>query len=346
MTQRRRPSGIVWVVTYTCPLRCVHCYTESGRRPAAHPGLPGLFAIADALIAMKPFEIALAGGEPLLTPGIYDVARRITAAGVDVSVWTSGWNTKPAMIEELITTFGPIHVSIDGSTAGVHDAIRGRRGSFDRALNTLRMLDEASRERVARGGDPVIFGVDYVVTRSNRHQVREFCAEILPRFPELSFLTYGAALPIGLASRTGFAEHELLDTDEAAAIVHESAIADLRSVTPPGVELLPQNGLSAHPQLAGGVPETTFMELEPDGSVRAMPIYEGTVGNILTEPGEVLWERALERRSDPFVLETFAAVRTMKDWAAAVRRIDHHFGTTEVRDRIDRRPEFLPLTPA
>jgi MoaA/NifB/PqqE/SkfB family radical SAM enzyme len=346
MTKRLGPRGIVWVVTYTCPLRCVHCYTESGRRPAAHPGRQGLFDIADQLIRMHPFEIALAGGEPLLVPGIYDVARRISAAGIDVSVWTSGWNTKPAMIHELISTFGPIHVSIDGSTAEVHDAIRGRRGSFDRALETLRLLDEASRERVARGGEPVIFGVDYVVTRGNYDQREDFVRRIAPRFPGLNFVTFESALPIGLASRDGFVQHELLSDDQAAAMASESAVAELAALAPAGVEISADDHRGAHPYLNGGNPETTFMELEPDGGVRAFPIYEGTVGNILTEPGEVLWQRALDRRLDPFVRETFAAVRTIEDWAVAVRRLDYHFGTDEVRARIDRRPEFLPLTPA
>jgi MoaA/NifB/PqqE/SkfB family radical SAM enzyme len=342
MTRKLGPSGIVWVVTYTCPLRCVHCYTESGRRPAAHPGPQGLFDIADSLIRMYPLEIALAGGEPLLVPGIYDVARRITAAGIDVSVWTSGWNIKPAMIDELISTFGPIHISIDGSTAGTHDAIRGRRGSFDRALEALRLLDEASRDRVARGGEPVIFGVDYVVTRSNYDQREDFVSRIASRFPGLSFIIFESALPIGLASRDGFVQHELPTDEQVAAMASESSVAELTALAPAGVELTTH----ARKGTLDEDPGTNFMELEPDGGVRAFAFYEGVVGNILTEPGEILWQRALARRLDPFVQEVFAAVRTNADWADAARRLDRHFGTDEVRARIDRRPEFLPLTPA
>ncbi len=30
------PVYVNWDLTYACPLRCIHCYSESGRRPS-HP---------------------------------------------------------------------------------------------------------------------------------------------------------------------------------------------------------------------------------------------------------------------------------------------------------------------
>jgi len=74
--------------------------------------------------------------------------------------------------------------------------------------------------------------------------------------------------------------------------------------------------------------------------VRAMCSYEGTVGSLLTESPVVLWERAVERLSDSFVIEALTPVRTTKDWAEATRRIDQHFGSPEVRARIARQPLY------
>ncbi|MGR6914363.1 hypothetical protein ACU635_08925 [[Actinomadura] parvosata] len=84
-----------------------------------------------------------------------------------------------------------------------------------------------------------------------------------------------------------------------------------------------------------------MLQVEPVGEVRAMPIYEGTVGSLLTEDAGTLCERVQERWSDPFVVEALSAVRSMKDWAEATRRIGYHFGTDEVRRRIDRRPAYI-----
>jgi hypothetical protein len=74
-----------------------------------------------------------------------------------------------------------------------------------------------------------------------------------------------------------------------------------------------------------------------------MPMYEGTVGSLLDEPAEELWARSVARWSDPFVTETLRGIQTMSDWAGAARRLDYHFGSAQVRNRIDRRPAFAGL---
>ncbi|WP_163511525.1 radical SAM protein [Fodinicola acaciae] len=329
--------GITWAVTFACPLRCVHCYTESGRRPARQLGPADMLRVTDALISMRPPEIAIAGGEPLLVKGIYDLARKITAAGISAAVWTSGWTFHQAMVDELVGSFTRVHVSLDGATAEVHDRIRARKGSYDKVMAALAMLDGAARHR------PVHFGFDCVVTRSNFDQLERFCAEVAPRFPRLGFISFGAALPIGLASRDSFAAHELLTDEQAEILVGDELRDRLRSIAPPTVHVATADHRSAHPYLSPQTPVPAFMEIEPDGGVRSFPYYEGIVGNILAEPGDVLWQKALARARDPFVLEAFSSVRTIRDWAAAVRRIDYHFGSAQVRARIDGRPEFSPV---
>ncbi|GAA0933631.1 hypothetical protein GCM10009554_19010 [Kribbella koreensis] len=336
-----QPSGIVWSVTYACPLRCVHCYTESGRRRSHQLDLPEMLAVADALIAMGPDEIAIAGGEPLLVRGIEQIGRRIRDAGISTSLWTSGWNLTAERIDALAASFAVIHVSVDGATAAVHDAIRGRKGSYDRALNALAILNDAATGRDA----PLLFGIDYVVTRSNLGQLEELCTRIPALYSELRFISLQAALPIGLASRLGFVEHELLTDEEVIAFAASERVAGLQALAPPTVRILANGHEGEHPYLNDQDPAITFLEVEPDGGVRGFPIYEGTVGNVRTEPGPVLWERALARRRDPFVRQAFATVRTSKDWAAAVRAMDQHFGTDEDRARFADRPVFLPFTP-
>ncbi|MEV4076657.1 hypothetical protein [Nonomuraea fuscirosea] len=39
-------------------------------------------------------------------------------------------------------------------------------------------------------------------------------------------------------------------------------------------------------------------------------------------------------------MEALSAIRSMEDWGQATQRIDYHFGTDEVRRRIDRRPAY------
>jgi hypothetical protein len=193
----------------------------------------------------------------------------------------------------------------------------------------------------------VTFGIDCAVMRSNLHQVEEFCAAVAPRFPHMRFLTFGAVAPSGLASRTGFTDHELLTDEELHALTGPEHAARLRSLAPSQVRVTTTDNrvLQMHPDMTRrfGFP---LMQVEPDGEVRAMPAYEGTVGNLLTEDPAVLWERAVARRRDPFVVETLSSVRSMRDWAEATRRIDYHFGSDEVRRRIDRRPAYPAPAPS
>lgn len=340
-----RPLEIIWDITYACPLRCFHCYSESGRRPSRQLGRRDMLRVADRIIAMRPYGISLAGGEPLLVDGVFEVAERMVDAGIKVALFTGGWSVRPAMVDDIVRHFFRVSVSLDGATAEVHDRIRGRRGSFDRAMATLQLLEEKIGRLRRDGGDPPSFGIDCVLVRSNFHQADDFCTRIAPRFTELSFVSLGAVVPEGLASRPGVAEHELL-TDEQVGLLGSAAFAErLRSLAPPSVQVTATDNLALqmHPDRIRRGQFFPALQVEPDGAARAMPAYEGTVGNLLTDPPAELWRRAVERWHDPFVVDTLTPVRTMRQWAEATRRIDRHFASEADRARLERRPDFLPV---
>jgi hypothetical protein len=337
------PKTIIWDITYACPLRCAHCYSESGRRPSRQLGHDDMVRVTDALISMRPNAIVLGGGEPLVVPGVFEITERISRAGIRAVVYTSGWPFQPTTAMALARTCTRVNVSVDGATAEVHDRIRGRAGSFHRAMSALAQLNEVAWERRMNGEEPLRFGIDATIVRSSFGQLDEFCTDIAPRFPELGFIWFAAALPSGLASRESFADQELLTDAEINRLVSVEQLTRLRSRTPKSVRVdVTENPLLPyHPAAVAQGRTSPPMQVEPDGEVRGILIYEGTVGNVLTEPPAVLWERAMARWRDPVVIEAMSTVRTMKDWAAAARRIDHHFGSDADRARIERRPAYL-----
>ncbi|MFE4924329.1 radical SAM protein [Streptomyces sp. NPDC056661] len=337
-----RPSIAIWDITYACPLRCTHCYSESGRRPKRQLGPDGLLRVADALTSLRPHEVALAGGEPMLVPGLLDAAARISEAGIPVSIYTSGWTLRREHLEDLARVFSRIHVSVDGATPSVHDGIRRRAGSYERAARALTLLDHAAEQRRTDGKTPLLFGVDWVAVRSNFDQMERMCTEFVPRFPHLAFIGFGATVPSGLASRQSFAEQELLSDAQASLLRHPDFTRRLRSLVPASVRLSTTDNrmLQMRPDQVERGEILAGMQVEPDGEVRAMPIYEGTVGNLLTEDPAELWRKAVARWSHPVVMQALTGAYTMQEWAQAVRRIDYHFGSEEVRARIDGRPAF------
>lgn len=336
------PRDVVWDITYACPLRCVHCYSESGRRPSRQLRGADLVRVADALISLRPRAVVFAGGEPLSVPEIFDVARRLRRAGVQAHLYTSGWSLPPATVEQLVDVMARITVSLDGAVAATHDRIRGRAGSFDRALAALARLDEEIGRRRSAGAAAPALGVDFVVVRSNYGEPADFCSRVASRFPNLDSVFFGAVLPIGLASRPGFAAHEVLDEEQAERLRDGSLQRELQRLSPTVRVRTSDNGtLQMHPdRLAAG--EIPAMQVEPDGRVRAMPVYEGTVGSLLEEDPLVLWERAVRRWSDPWLTDLLRSVSTPAGWADAARRIDLRFGSEADRARIRARPPYLP----
>ncbi|GAA0366302.1 radical SAM protein [Streptomyces blastmyceticus] len=343
------PEVIVWDTTYACPLRCSHCYSESGRRPTRQLHPPDMLRVTDALISLGPRVVALSGGEPLVVRGIFEVAERLRRAGVKTSVNTSGWVMSRSVAERLAEAFDEVIVSLDGATAEVHDRIRGRAGSFGRVMTALGMLDDVARRRRAEGARRLRFGIDCVVIRSNIGQLERFATDIARRFPELHTLAFNAAVPEGLAGRPEFCRYELLDHDMVVRMAGEEQLRRLRELAPPTVTVFTTDNfhLAMNPQRVAQRTDTRLMQVEPDGEVRGIPAYEGTVGSLLDVPAKELWERTLARLDDPFVIETLSAVHTVEDWAEAARRMDHHFASPEDRARIARRtvrldpPEFL-----
>ncbi|MFC0598216.1 radical SAM protein [Streptomyces palmae] len=339
---RNGPAQIVWDITYTCPLRCVHCYSESGRRPARQLDLDGMLRVADGLIELGPDSIALAGGEPLLVKGVFDVAERLARAGIEVILYTSGWSLQPWMTEPIARLFSRVSVSVDGGTPLTHDTIRGRAGSYDRALRALGLLHEEARQRRGTRQADLWLGIDYVVVRANYPQMDRLCTTVAERFPELGFVFFGAAVPAGLASRAGFQRHELVSDAQARELAEGELAARLQTLVPDTLAVrTTDNAFLWMYEVAiaegGGF---HALQVEPDGAVRAMPIYEGTVGSLLTDPPAELWRRAVARWSDPYVVETLAPVRTMAGWAEATRALDLRFAAPEDLARIERRPAY------
>lgn len=326
---------VVWDVTYACPLRCAHCYSESGRRPARVLDTAGMWEVVSAILAAGPDRVSFGGGEPLLVPWWSEAAAALEQAGVPVTVFTSGWLMDVETAVRLADCSSGVAISIDGAWPEVHDQIRGRPGSFERAMRSLEVLDRVKRQRQAAGDRAFQFGLEYTVTRTGRNGLDQFVREMAARFPTLDTIRFGGVIPEGLAQEERFEAAELLaepmlqelldsaDALAAAAVNGVSvSVSDARSFLP-GSALVEEDGGLAH--------------LEPDGQLRACTNFEAKVGNVREEPLTALWERALAWRNDPFVVEQILSIHTLEDWARVTRVLDRQYGSAADQLRIARR---------
>ncbi|MEU2957154.1 radical SAM protein [Streptomyces xanthochromogenes] len=327
----------VWDLTYACPLRCLHCLSESGRRPASMLGREDALKVADVIVAARPKRLSIGGGEPLLAPWWEEATRRLTTGGVPTTIFTSGWLMNDAIAQRLSDSVTGVAVSVDGAAEEVHDLIRGRAGSFRKSMASLEHLNRMKRERRERGESCYRLGVEYTVTRSGWEGKERFVEEITTRFPEVDYITFGAVIPEGLAQEEEFASRELLSDEQLVALSESEAVLAAHAKSDAEVSVtdarlfLPSSPLSFEGE--------TIAHIEASGQLRAVTNYEAKVGSVLEEPLADLWSRALDWRNDPFVAQQRNAIRSLDDWAQVTRVLDRRYGSAADKLRIERRSE-------
>ncbi|MDX2565241.1 radical SAM protein [Streptomyces sp. TX20-6-3] len=335
-----KPTDVVWDLTYTCPLRCSHCYSESGRRPNRQLPFEDMLEVAYRICDLKPSSISLSGGEPLSVRRIVDIADIFSEAGISVHLYTSGWSWGAATLEKISEVVTKLSVSIDGAVEATHDRIRGRRGSFRRALAMLEEIDchrELDRTTFS-------FGVDYVVTRSNFEEVPQFIPGVMRRFKNIGYVNFNAVMPSGLANRDSYARAELLTAEQLRKLADPSFRSSVVEQSPSGLSVNISDNLMLmmRPDLVEKGWAFMGMHVEPDGKVRAIPIYEGTVGSLLDSSPLEIWRKSVARWSDPDVVDLLSTATYGLSWATAAREIDKRFASPDDRNRISNRPLYDP----
>lgn len=190
-----RPIGAKLELTYHCNLRCSFCYTDSPRRTLARTAELAddeWRGIVDQVIEMGVIEAVVTGGEPLLRRDLtLEVVERLTGAGIMTVLNTNGWFVDEAVADRVAAAGARAHISIDGASAELHDASRGVRGSWRRAVEAADML-------LSRG---VRVQVVHVVTPRNEATLGDLLEQMRRLGPSSVRITPVGR--IGAASRGG-----------------------------------------------------------------------------------------------------------------------------------------------
>ena len=163
------PTFVQLRVTNLCNLRCKMCgqwgdtgiYRADGFSASATDGekerqrireligakrqlsLPDYVRLLDEIAPAQPI-ISLFGGEPFLYPEIMSLIREVKARGLTCTIITNGWRLEEHARELVEVGMDSIAVSIDGPPE-VHNRIRGKADSFDRAAAGVRAVADWRR---------------------------------------------------------------------------------------------------------------------------------------------------------------------------------------------------------
>jgi mycofactocin radical SAM maturase len=161
------PICLTWELTYACNLACVHCLSSSGRRDPRELTTSECMALIEELQRLQVFYVNIGGGEPTVRGDFWELVEYATAHQVGVKFSTNGSRITPEVAERLAASdYVDVQVSIDGASAEINDAVRGR-GSYATARRAMERLASAG----FRG-----FKLSVVITRQNAGQLNEFKA--------------------------------------------------------------------------------------------------------------------------------------------------------------------------
>ncbi|PYQ43029.1 MAG: radical SAM/SPASM domain-containing protein, partial [Acidobacteria bacterium] len=139
----KNPLLVYWEMTQACGLACKHCRAEA--MPTANPlelsteqskrFLKQLVGFGDPLP-----HLILTGGDPLSRKDIYELIDYANGLGLEVSITPSA---TPELTNDAITKLKEhgiqsLGLSLDGSCAEKHDAIRAVPGTFEHTMEAAR----------------------------------------------------------------------------------------------------------------------------------------------------------------------------------------------------------------
>lgn len=136
----KAPFLVIWETTQACDLACKHCRAEA--QPHRHPDELTTEEAKKLLTDIRrfgPIIFVFSGGDALKRPDIVELTRHGAELGLRMAITpaTTSLTTEERLRELHEAGMARLAVSLDGSSAAVHDAFRQVDGSFEHGLRIL-----------------------------------------------------------------------------------------------------------------------------------------------------------------------------------------------------------------
>jgi len=148
----RGPARVYWELTRACDLACRHCRAEAIRERGADELTTGdcQRVLRQLAAPGPPFpHVIFTGGDPLKRPDLIDLILYGTALGLPIALAPSATMalSHEAVADLKTAGVGAMSLSLDGSSAARHDAVRGVLGCFGWTV--------AAAQRIVNAGIPL-----------------------------------------------------------------------------------------------------------------------------------------------------------------------------------------------
>jgi len=140
-----QPFIVIWETTQACDLACVHCRAcAQPLRDQLELSTAEAKKLIDDIADVKAPVFVMTGGDPLKRPDIYELVSYCRDRGVRASLTPSATPllTKNAIERLKNSGLARLAISLDGSSAELHDNFRKVAGSYQCTLDAVRRARE------------------------------------------------------------------------------------------------------------------------------------------------------------------------------------------------------------
>ncbi|MBM4032328.1 MAG: radical SAM protein [Planctomycetes bacterium] len=275
---------IAWELTRACNLACRHCRAAATSCvPPGELSTEEATRLLDDIASFAQPTIILTGGEPLLRADLFDIAAHAASLGLRTVAATNGSLLDASAARRLADAgVRRVSISLDGSNAASHDALRAVPGAFDSALRGIAAAREA--------GLP--FQINTTLTTDN--------AAELPALYDLAVRLGAAAYHVFLLVPTGRAaalRGMELDAPRYEAVLdwlaerYAASPIEIRATCAPHFyRILRQRGIPT--QARGCLAGQSFCFISHTGDVQPCGYFDLQCGNVRTQSLAEIWEAA------------------------------------------------------
>ena len=290
---------IFWETTAGCNLTCIHCRRLEVSRKMMESDLTTeeSFQLVDQIAEMKGVILVLSGGEPLIRPDIFDIARHAVSKGIMLAMASNGTMIDPRMAKQIVDSgIRRVSISLDGADSATHDPFRKLEGSFEKAIRGIRNLQELGMS----------CQINVTVAKHNVHQMEQIYKMALDLGVDALHLFM--LVPVGCGVE--IADDQMLDAEKYEEVLNwfydismEKKIQTKATCAPhyfrimrqraaeDGIKISPEtHGMAA--MTKGCLAGTGICFVSHKGNVVPCGYLPVEAGNIWTQPLKEIWDHS------------------------------------------------------
>ncbi len=283
------PFLISWNLTKRCNLKCDHCYLDASELEGTAGEIPAEEAlrIVDQIAGYSPGAmLILTGGEPLLRPDLYDIAKRASDGGLSVVVGTNGTLIDDAAAKRLRASgVQGVGISLDSIFPASHDEFRGLRGAWEKTVGAIDALKDNGLE----------FQIQFTVTKRNYDEIPDLIKMASDKGAKAANVFFLVCTGRG-QEMTDISPEQyegMLNYLADAEAEYAGKMMVRARCAPHFLRVVHQRSPDSSVMkgaTSGCIAGTGYFRITPEGDVTPCPYMPGSVGNIRRQPLSEIWE--------------------------------------------------------